>query len=182
MADLLTLVRAYRVAAEQHRGQTRKDVPPTPYINHPVEVAAILCEVAGVEDVQVLAAAVLHDTVEDTGMTVDAIREQFGARVAALVAECTDDKSLPRAERKRLQIANASHKSAEARLIKIADKITNVTDIASADWPVERKMEYLEWAEKVVAGLRGQNAALEGMFDRALAKSYGVVRGEGDRM
>ncbi|MGA2500981.1 MAG: HD domain-containing protein, partial [Tepidisphaeraceae bacterium] len=107
MTAVQTLVRAYQVAAQQHRSQTRKDAAATPYINHPVAVAAILCDVAGVEDVEVLAAAVLHDTVEDTGMTLDTIQSQFGLRVAGLVAECTDNKSLPKAERKRLQIVNA---------------------------------------------------------------------------
>ena len=125
----------------------------------------------GVSDPEVLTAAVLHDTVEDTAMTPAQLQAEFGGRVAALVAECTDDKSLLRAERKRLQVVNASHKSADAKLIKLADKTANVADIIRADWPPERKREYLDWAEKVAAGLRGSNPALDAAFDSALGRA-----------
>ncbi|MCL2645937.1 MAG: HD domain-containing protein [Phycisphaerales bacterium] len=165
------LVRAYMVAAKQHAGQTRKDAAKTPYINHPIQVANLLSTVAQVTDCQVLAAAVLHDVVEDTDMTLPQLAAEFGDRVAKFVAECTDDKSLPKAERKRLQIINAPHKSREAKLIKLADKITNVSDIVSADWPVERKLDYLAWARQVVAGLRGIHPELDAMFEEAIARA-----------
>ena len=177
-APTALLVRAYAVAARQHAGQTRKDATKTPYINHPIQVANLLSTVAQVTDCQVLAAAVLHDVVEDTDMTLPQLAAEFGDRVAKLVAECTDDKSLPKIERKRLQIINAPHKSPEAKLIKLADKITNVSDIVSADWPVDRKMEYLTWAKQVVAGLRGINSELDAMFEEAVAHAQKGVEGQ----
>jgi GTP diphosphokinase / guanosine-3',5'-bis(diphosphate) 3'-diphosphatase len=168
MAPIALLVKAYAFSAARHNGQTRKDAAHTPYVNHPIQVAQLLSEVAGVEDPEVLMAAVLHDTVEDTGVTEAEIARDFGPRVASLVAECTDDKSLPQAERKRLQVEHASHKTNDARLIKLADKITNVSDIIHAQWPVERKRAYLEWAAQVAVGLHGVNAALDARFDSAL--------------
>jgi len=169
------LVRAYAVAARQHAGQTRKDVAKTPYINHPIQVADLLSTVAQVTDSHVLAAAVLHDVVEDTDITIPQLAAEFGDRVAKLVAECTDDKSLPKIQRKRLQIINAPHKSPEAKLIKLADKITNVSDIVSADWPVESKIEYIAWARQVVAGLCGINSDLDAAFEAALVSAQKLV-------
>lgn len=173
MNDALRLLEAVRYAAHQHRRQTRKGGEGTPYINHPVAVAHLLASVGGVTDVALLQAAVLHDTVEDTGATEDELRERFGDDVARLVMEVTDDKSLPKATRKQLQIDHASHKSERARMLKIADKIQNLMDICDeppADWSLERKREYFDWAAAVVAGLRGANAALEALFDEVVAR------------
>ncbi len=171
MRTLSTLIDAYEFAAVMHRDQTRKDARRTPYINHPIEVAGILNKVAGIEDVEILSAAVLHDVIEDTGATHGELCERFGVRVADLVAECSDDKALPKAERKRLQIENAPHKSSAAKLIKLADKITNVRDILCCEWPADRKREYLDWAQKVVQGLRGQCPSLDALFDDVLRQA-----------
>ncbi|MBY0551575.1 MAG: HD domain-containing protein [Candidatus Obscuribacterales bacterium] len=165
---------ALKFAAFKHRTQTRKNVEKTPYINHPIEVAEILIRVAKVRDTETILAAVLHDTVEDTDTTKEELIEHFGSDVAGLVMECTDDKNLPKAERKRLQIDNASHKSPRARLIKIADKISNITDMANTpppDWSLLRRVEYLDWAAAVVAGLRGENSELDKLFDSRLAEA-----------
>jgi guanosine-3',5'-bis(diphosphate) 3'-pyrophosphohydrolase len=124
-----------------------------------------------VRDAETLAAALLHDTIEDTQTTEDEIRSKFGERVLALVLECTDDKRLPNAERKRLQIEHAPHKSPGAKQIKLADKINNVIEMTTdppAGWSIERRREYLEWTAEVVRGLRGQNPALEARYDQAL--------------
>lgn len=169
------IVRAYSLAAVQHRCQRREDAAKTPYINHPIEVADTLNRVARVRDVEVLAAAVLHDTVEDTGLTIAAIRDQLGERVAGLVAECTDDTRLPRAEQRRLQVVSAPHKSAGARLIKLADKIANMAGAVLSEWTAAQKREYLDWAEQVAAGLRGVNPALDAEFDRTLNRSRSVL-------
>jgi len=161
---------AARFAAQKHRGQQRKDKS-TAYINHPIAVAEILARVGGVSDLAVLQAALLHDTLEDTETTVEELDEKFGPEVRRLVQEVTDDKSLPNAERKRLQVEHAPHLSRGAQQIKIADKISNLGDITAdqpAAWSWERKRDYLDWAEKVVAGCRGCCPPLEEHFDQVL--------------
>jgi GTP diphosphokinase / guanosine-3',5'-bis(diphosphate) 3'-diphosphatase len=155
-------------AADKHRNQRRKDKGASPYINHPIGLAALLANDGGVSDARVLAAALLHDTIEDTETTAAELEERFGSAIKDIVLEVTDDKSLPKAERKQLQVAHAPHISREAKLVKLADKICNLRDILAsppADWPASRKQQYFEWAHDVVAGLRGTNAALEAIFD-----------------
>ena len=171
--DNALLLKAAHFAAQKHRDQRRKGRHATPYINHPLEVAQRLATLGGVRDVKVLSAAVLHDTIEDTATTSDELVAEFGAGIAELVLEVTDDKSLPKQERKRLQIAHAPEKSENAKLIKLSDKTSNVIDMGEIppDWPVERKRAYLDWARSVVAGLRGVSPALEAEFDRALAEA-----------
>lgn len=166
------LLKAMRFSADKHRNQRRKDNAHSPYINHPIEVAQLLWDVGGVHIVEVLLAAVLHDTIEDTNTRPYEIREQFGPEVLSLVLEVTDDKSLPKADRKRLQIENAPHKSTGAKLVKLGDKCCNVRDLVvmpPENWSLERRREYLLWTEQVVAGLRGTNAALEEYYDHELA-------------
>ena len=151
-------------AAQKHSTQRRKDGAATPYINHPIEVAMHLAEVGKVEDEDILIAALLHDTIEDTDTTQEEIAAEFGDPVAGLVAECTDDKSLGKMERKRLQVVNAPKKSSGAKQIKIADKTCNLKSIHSdppEEWSSQRKLEYFQWAEKVVDGLLGVNNALD---------------------
>ena len=169
--DIATLLQAARFAAEKHRFQRRKGADASPYINHPIEVADLLANIGGVADLATLVAAVLHDTVEDTETTPAEVEALFGAEVRALVAEVTDDMSLPDAERKRLQIEHAPRLSPRAKEIKIADKISNVLDITHnppAGWSPKRKREYLEWADQVVAGCRGVNQGLDRWFDEVL--------------
>lgn len=166
------LLEAFRFAADKHRNQRRKDANRSPYINHPIEVVQLLWEVGGVRDVEVLLAAVLHDTVEDTETRPEEISRRFGEYVLSLVMEVTDDKSLPKGERKRLQIVNAPHKSHGAKLIKLADKACNVRNLVTMPpkrWSLKRRQEYLLWGEKVVTGLRGTNAALEEYYDHELS-------------
>ncbi len=166
------LLKAASFAADRHRHQRRKDAAATPYINHPLTVAEILAA-TDVTDVDVLAAALLHDTVEDTETTLDEIAERFGPRVAALVAEVTDDRSLPKAERKRLEVARVAGKSKGARLIKVADKISNLRDIADhpPQWDAERVAAYRQFAADMIAGARGLNSALDVLADAELARA-----------
>lgn len=174
-------LRAVEFAAEKHRGQRRKGADASPYINHPIEVAAMLANVAKVRDLVVLAAAVLHDTIEDTPTSPEELESAFGREVRILVQEVSDDKSLPKGERKRLQVARASTLSASAKLIKLADKISNVRDVANSpatDWSLERRREYLDWAERVVAGCRGTNRALESHFDETMHRARETVTRE----
>jgi guanosine-3',5'-bis(diphosphate) 3'-pyrophosphohydrolase len=167
------LLKAARFSAEKHRDQRRKDSHASPYINHPLQVAETLASIGGVEDVSLLMAALLHDTVEDTGTHPEEIETEFGAEVLFLVMEVTDDKSLPKPERKRLQVEDAPRKSHRAKLLKLADKICNVNDILNAppaDWSLQRRREYLLWTEQVIEGLRGENPSLERRYDELLAK------------
>ena len=178
MSDLALLLRAARFAAEKHRDQRRKGRRASPYINHPLEVADVLARVGGVDDVVTLVAAVLHDTVEDTRTTPEEIEADFGPEVRAVVAEVTDDKSLPKAVRKQLQVEHAPHASRRAKLVKLGDKICNVRDVTNdppPDWSTARRREYLEWAKRVVDGLRGTNEGLERCFDEVWGRGMGVL-------
>jgi guanosine-3',5'-bis(diphosphate) 3'-pyrophosphohydrolase len=164
------LLQALAFAADKHRIQRRKDASASPYINHPIALANVLLNEGGVEDEHVLVAALLHDTLEDTETTAQELVQLFGKEIADLVLEVTDDKALPKAERKRLQIEHAPHISRQAKLVKLADKICNLRDIttcAPADWSMARKQEYFEWAKAVVDGLRGVHPGLEYLFDEA---------------
>ena len=176
--ELSRLVKAASFAAGKHRFQTRKGAAAEPYINHPLEVARILAEVGGVVDSDVLIAAILHDTVEDTETTAEELTAEFGSRVREIVLEVTDDRSLPKSERKAKQIEHAPMLSLEAKLVKMADKISNITDVAANpphDWSRERRLEYVEWGEKVVAGLRGTNAGLENHYDALTSRAKAAI-------
>lgn len=172
LKDVAQLLAAADFAARKHRTQRRKDAEATPYINHPLAVAELLARVADVTDLLTLQAALLHDTLEDTETTPEELELQFGPEVRHLVMEVSDDKTLPKAERKRLQIVHAPELSKPARFIKLADKIANLNDISPAcpaAWTADRKREYLDWAEAVVNQIRGTNHALETLFDSTLS-------------
>ena len=162
------LIKAVAFAAEKHRNQRRKDAEASPYINHPIALADLLANDGGVEDLVVLSAAILHDTIEDTETTPDELEAVFGTRIKSIVLEVTDDKLLPKAVRKQLQIDHAPHISPEAKLVKLADKICNLRDLLAsppADWSATRKREYFQWAIDVVRGIRGIHPKLEAVFD-----------------
>lgn len=172
------LLRAIAFAADKHRRQRRKDADASPYINHPIAVATVLAVEGDVSDEATLLCAVLHDTVEDTDTTFFELEQHFGPEVASLVRELTDDKFLEKAERKRLQIEYARESSLPAKQVRIADKICNVRDIMvcpPAHWPLQRRLDYLIWSEKVVAGCRGVNLKLDRAFDQAIAQARGSI-------
>ena len=172
-------LRALSFAADKHRHQRRKDSAKTPYINHPIAVANILLNEAGVEDEAVLIAALLHDTVEDTDTCFEEIEHRFGRQVRDIVSEVTDDKSLPSEERKQRQIDHATSLSDHARLVKLADKTANLRDVAAAPpegWPVARLNSYLDWGKAVVDKIRGSHAQLEALFDQAYAQGKATVK------
>jgi guanosine-3',5'-bis(diphosphate) 3'-pyrophosphohydrolase len=179
--ETLILLKALKFSAHKHKHQRRKDRDSSPYINHPIDVAEMLLRVGQVQDIEVVVAAILHDTIEDTDTKPDEIEDLFGQRVLSLVNEVTDDKSLPKEVRKNLQVENAPHKSTGAKQIKIADKISNLRDIVHsppANWSNERRIEYLDWSEKVVAGLRGVNPALENLYDQILNEAKETLYGK----
>ena len=161
-------LKALVFAADKHRNQRRKDADASPYINHPIALANILVNEGGITDINVLCGAILHDTIEDTETTKEELTQHFGEKITSIVLDVTDDKTLPKAERKLKQIEHASHASNEAKLVKLADKISNLRDILSSppkDWTDDRKKEYFDWAGKVIDQIRGTNSKLENIFD-----------------
>ncbi len=167
------LLEALEFASLKHRDQRRKDREQSPYINHPIAVARML-SVHAIANADVIAAAILHDTIEDTATTRDELVARFGASIAAIVVEVTDDKSLTNAQRKQLQVEHAPSLSNAAKLVKLADKICNVRDLIESppyDWSEDRRREYLAWCTRVVAGLRGASAELERTFDDQIARA-----------
>lgn len=167
------LLDAIHFAAQRHRDQRRKDREASPYINHPLALAHLLSIEAGIEDTDVLVAAVLHDTVEDTETTLEELQARFGDKVAGIVDEVTDDKNLPKQRRKQLQVEHAPHKSPAAAMVKLADKTCNLRDIAAsppADWSLQRRREYFDWARQVIDGLPPVSATLATLFDEAYSK------------
>jgi guanosine-3',5'-bis(diphosphate) 3'-pyrophosphohydrolase len=165
------LLEALSFSAHKHRNQRRKNTEKSPYINHPIDVTYLLWRVGNVREVTVLLAAILHDTIEDTETSPEEISKLFGEDVLSLVLEVTDDKNLPKQKRKQLQVETASHKSMGAKLIILADKCSNVREMVMSppeDWSLDRRREYLWWTERVVAGLRGTNPALEKYYDENL--------------
>ncbi|MEA3274878.1 MAG: HD domain-containing protein [Pseudomonadota bacterium] len=171
--NLATIFRALSFAAHKHRDQRRKDDQASPYINHPIALARVLCDEAGVTDTDILCAALLHDTVEDTDTTPQELEAEFGPAVRRIVMEVTDDKTLPKAERKRLQIAHAAGASYAAKLVKLADKICNLRDVDQSppvEWDLARRQAYFDWAREVVAQIRGTQPRLEALFDAAYGR------------
>ncbi|MHB8346310.1 MAG: HD domain-containing protein [Acidiferrobacterales bacterium] len=168
------ILQALQFAADRHRDQRRKDCHASPYINHPIAVAEVLCVVGGVHDAVAIAAGILHDTIEDTETTAADIEARFGQDISRVVEEVTDDKTLLPPQRKQLQIDHAHLKSERARLVKLADKICNVRDIVEHpphDWPVDRKRQYVAWARAVVDRIRGSNLPMEEYFDVLCARA-----------
>jgi (p)ppGpp synthase/HD superfamily hydrolase len=172
---VLQIVRALDFAAWAHSAQRRKGGAQEPYINHLTEVARLVAQATGGKDERLVMAALLHDSLEDQSppVTYEMLVEHFGKRVAKIVREVTDDKSLPKVERKRLQIAHAPHMSRRAKILKIADKAANLNSILQSppqDWSATRKREYFAWAAEVVAGCRGVNPWIEAVFDERLSQ------------
>lgn len=166
---IILIAKALDFAADHHKDQRRKGPAREPYINHLSEVARLVAEATAGKDPGLVAAALLHDVIEDQGVSQVTLVKEFGADVADLVAEVTDDKSLPKEERKRLQIENASKKSARAKVLALADKTANLRSLlagAPSDWPQWRIRDYLDWSRKVVATMRGVCPTLESEFDR----------------
>jgi guanosine-3',5'-bis(diphosphate) 3'-pyrophosphohydrolase len=169
VSNVTVIISAASFAADRHRDQRRKNVDATPYINHPLDVANILIE-ADVEDPDILAAAILHDTIEDTKTTAEELAERFGQRVCGFVLEVTDDKSLDKLERKRLQVLKAPVASNGAKLIKLADKIANLRDMQMppVGWSDARVGAYIQFAEMVAGGCAGVNERLDAMLREAV--------------
>jgi GTP diphosphokinase / guanosine-3',5'-bis(diphosphate) 3'-diphosphatase len=183
---LSVILKSLDFAATRHRSQFRKGEEKTPYINHPIQVANLLVNEADETDPVLLSAAILHDVVEDTVDTVEErdelieeIQQVFGDEILVLTLEVTDDKTLLKEERKRLQIEHAAHISIRAKKLKTADKIMNIRDIVTCPptgWTRARVIEYLEWSEKVNQGTRGVNQKLDKLFDEELKRARIMYR------
>jgi len=167
---VVSIARALDFAARKHTKQKRKGEFKEPYVNHVAEVASLLAQATNGRDPVLIVGGLLHDTIEDTETTFEELKAEFGIPVARLVQEVSDDKSLPKEERKRLQVRNAGKKSRRAKLLKIADKTSNLRSLAASppkDWTLETKRQYVTWATKVVKKCRGLNIKLDSAFDEA---------------
>ncbi|MGE0684401.1 MAG: HD domain-containing protein [Candidatus Binatia bacterium] len=176
--NIAVFLRALHFAADKHRDQRRKGEEASPYVNHLIEVVELLAHEGNVTDLITLQAAILHDTLEDTQTTAEELEDMFGSEVRQVVEEVTDDKRLPKAERKRLQIEHAPGLSARAKVVKLADKISNILGIIQtppAGWSLARRREYLDWSDQVVAGCRDDNDTLEKLYDETVAKGRRVL-------
>ncbi len=166
-------LKAIAFAADKHRHQRRKDPEASPYINHPIELANVLVHEGRVTDTTVLIAAILHDTLEDTETTPDELAAAFGGEIRDIVIEVTDNKTLKKHKRKELQVKHGPHLTRKARLVKLADKICNLRDVATnppAPWPLKRQIEYFDWAKSVIDSMRGTHPRLEALFDAVYAR------------
>jgi len=165
-------------AAYKHRHQKRKGIIPIPFINHPIKVASLILNRINNPGLEIVQAALLHDTLEDTKTTLEELREKFGLRVAEIVNELTDNMSQPYYVRKKLQIEKASKLSYEARCVKIADKISNVNDIlfTRVGWIKSRKLRYIKWSMKVIDQIRGTNKELEEEFDKLVIEAERIFK------
>ena len=173
--DISLILKCLKFAATRHKDQRRKGADSSPYINHPIDVASRIWNTGKLYDINVVCAALLHDTVEDTEATFEELEKEFGKTICDLVREVTDDKSLPKARRKELQIEHAREISFEAKHIKIADKTSNIEDIRLSpppDWSHERLQEYLAWSKKVIEQVRGVNKSMEEEYDKVLTKTH----------
>jgi guanosine-3',5'-bis(diphosphate) 3'-pyrophosphohydrolase len=169
------ILKAAQFAARKHRNHRRKDRNHSPYINHPINVAFLLAVEGGIDDPEILAAALLHDTVEDTDTLPEEIESLFGKRVHDIVTEVSDNKTLPKKERKKRQVEHAPVLSSEAALVKLGDKIDNVNDVIHSppvDWNIERRREYMEWCARVINSLPKVNPSLELKFRETLEKGF----------
>ena len=170
--DLAVILTALEFSSHKHRDQRRKDLEASPYINHPISLANVLCNEGKITDAKVICAALLHDTIEDTETTVEELKNRFGKKITKIVLEVTDDKTLEEADRKLAQIVHAKHASRRAKLVKLADKICNLRDILftpPAHWTLKRKQEYFDWSRAVIDQVRGTNIRLEKIFDELYA-------------
>jgi guanosine-3',5'-bis(diphosphate) 3'-pyrophosphohydrolase len=168
LRGIALVLKAAEFAARKHRDQRRKDPAAAPYINHPIALAEILSGDGQVKSADVLAAALLHDTLEDTETTSAQLTAAFGPRITRIVEEVSDDKRLPKQTRKELQVLHAARISKSAKLVKLADKIANLADMISSPpsgWSLRRIRKYFDWAKRVIDQLRGTNATLERRFD-----------------
>ncbi len=176
--DLRGIFDALAFVSDKHKNQRRKNFESYPYINHPISVANVLVKDGNVKDLDLLIAAILHDTLEDTKTTFEELTDKFGASVSAIVQEVTDDKTLTKNERKLLQIERARNLSPQSKQLRIADKICNVCDVAMqppVDWSFERQKDYLDWSEKVVKNCLGVNLALELEYYKTLSEAREIL-------
>ena len=165
------ILKAAHFAAKKHRDQRRKDKHASPYIIHPISVALEIAQTGGVDDPEILAAALLHDTREDTDTTPEELEAEFGKKVCEYVLDVSDDKTLPPDERKSRQIEHAKKISKGAALIKLGDKISNATDVLDnppVGWDINRRKEYLDWAEKVIENCPKVNDRMENKFQEII--------------
>lgn len=176
--DINKLLVAVEFAAKKHKGQVRKDAAKTPYIIHPIGVANLLWQTGNIRSVNVLTAALLHDTLEDTDATEVEVEELFGPRVLYTVKEVTNDPNLSGMENKKLQVEHAPTMSLDGQLVKLADRVYNVGDLKNPppSWSKEKIDEYYGWGEKLLNALPGTNAGLELSLEEKINAHRGITK------
>lgn len=170
------LLLALEYANKMHAGQTRRDLAATPYIIHPLQVCSNLWHIGQVRNANILMAALLHDTLEDTKATAEELEKLFGTRVCITVQEVTNDPALNSEQNKQRQIDHISFMSQDARLVKLADRLANIADLSQStpNWLPEKIERYFEWGSKLLFGLQGTNTALEKALSQALTKKQTI--------
>ena len=166
------ILKALNFAREKHEGQFRKDEFQRPYIVHPVGVYGLLFN-AGIENEDVLCAALLHDTIEDTNTTFDELAIEFNIEVAGLVGEVTNNPAISKAKQKLMQLEDAPYMTNGARLVRFADKINNLNDIAEfppVGWDKAKKDRYVEFCKELIPLLNIDNEYLNKKFKEAIKK------------
>ena len=167
--DLTLVLKAAFFSGEKHKKQRRRDADETPYINHPLEVAYILLEEGGITDAPTLAAALLHDTLEDTDTTREELAMIFGHEISNLVVELTDLDSVLPDQKKQRELERAYNLSDKAKRVKIADKTANIRDLATMppkNWDIKRQIEYFNFAKKIAEATASASPELEKVFMR----------------
>jgi hypothetical protein len=175
--DFPLLIQAISFAATKHQGQFRKDAAATPYIIHPIGVARSLWEEGKVRNLNVLLAALLHDTLEDTETSSEELGKLFGSRVSSTVEELTNDPNLSTEQNKQRQIDHACMLSLNAQLVKLADRLYNVRDLRNlpSNWGKEKVRSYLMWGEKLLKALKGTNQPLEELLGKEIAEQRSAL-------
>lgn len=167
MTGLVLVSRAADFAARAHVDQHRKGAALEPYLNHLAEVAVMLSVATDGLDPVLVAAGWLHDTVEDTAVTLDDLVQRFGLEVAGVVAEVTDDKTIPRDERKRHSVLTIASKSRRAQYLKVADQASNIRALVTTPptgWTLERQVTYVDWGVAIVERVVERHPHLEEFF------------------
>ncbi len=180
-ADILKISQALVFASQAHSNQRRKGAAQEPYINHLIEVMDLVARVTRGEDADILVAALLHDVIEDAGVTAEELERKFGRRVARIVSENSDDMSLTKPERKAKRIAAMPGKPVDSRIVKTADVISNLRAVAvsaPAGWDIERKLGYLNSCRQLINAGRGASPELDALFDQTAADAEQALRND----
>ena len=172
------IFQAAAFAAHAHRHQLRKD-DKTPYFSHPVRVCLVVSHVFGFHDPKMLAAALLHDTIEDTSTDYDNLIEHFGREVADWVAALSKDSRLPNDEREEAYCKQLSEADWQVKVIKLADQYDNLGDCAYLDARGRKKTarKVRTYVDAVREGLPPEGQKAVQLVEKRLAELSAKLKG-----